>query len=307
MTRSISGGILNIDKPYGMTSMQVVRRIKRAGSFKRVGHAGTLDPIATGVVPVCFGPATRVMEYLLDGAKRYCGEILIGVSTDTYDAMGQVVAESDASAITSDQVRDALAQFRGEISQVPPMFSALKRDGKRLYDLARKGIEVEREPRPVSVYGIELTGWKPPVATVRVDCGRGFYMRSLAHDVGQMLGCGGHLKSLVRIKTGPFHLDEAVTLEEAEIGFEDGSWADLVYSPDVALGSLRTIIAGSRTRTAVNNGRPLAPEVSFQPSQPKERCRVYGVDGEFLAIVRFDPDRQRWVPNKVFQCDILRS
>ena len=162
MTRSISGGILNIDKPYGMTSMQVVRRVKRAGSFKRVGHAGTLDPIATGVVPVCFGPATRVMEYLLDGAKRYSGEIHLGVTTDTYDAMGQVAAETDASAITSDQVRDALAQFRGEILQVPPMYSALKRDGKRLYELARKGIEVEREPRPVSVYGIELTGWKPP-------------------------------------------------------------------------------------------------------------------------------------------------
>ena len=300
MTRSISGGILNIDKPYGMTSMQVVRRIKRAGSFKRVGHAGTLDPIATGVVPVCFGPATRVMEYLLDGAKRYSGEIHLGVTTDTYDAMGQVAAETDASAITSDQVRDALAQFRGEILQVPPMYSALKRDGKRLYELARKGIEVEREPRPVSVYGIELTGWEPPIATVKVDCGRGFYMRSLAHDVGQMLGCGGHLKSLVRIKTGPFHLDEAVTLEEAEIGFEDGSWTDLVYSPDVALGSLRTIIAGSRTRSAVQNGRPLPPEVSFQPSQPNERCRVYGADGEFLAIVRFDPDRQRWVPDKVF-------
>ena len=300
MTRSISGGILNIDKPYGMTSMQVVRRVKRAGSFKRVGHAGTLDPIATGVVPVCFGPATRVMEYLLDGAKRYSGEIHLGVTTDTYDAMGQVAAETDASAITSDQVRDALAQFRGEILQVPPMYSALKRDGKRLYELARKGIEVEREPRPVSVYGIELTGWEPPIATVKVDCGRGFYMRSLAHDVGQMLGCGGHLKSLVRIKTGPFHLDEAVTLEEAEIGFEDGSWTDLVHSPDVALGRLRTIIAGSRTRSAVQNGRPLPPEVSFQPSQPNERCRVYDADGEFLAIVRFDPDRQRWVPDKVF-------
>ena len=180
------------------------------------------------------------------------------------------------------------------------MYSALKHDGKRLYELARKGIEVEREPRPVSVYSVELTGWEPPIATVKVDCGRGFYMRSLAHDVGQMLGCGGHLKSLVRIKTGPFHLDEAVTLEEAEIGFEDGSWTDLVHSPDVALGRLRTIIAGSRTRSAVQNGRPLPPEVSFQPSQPNERCRVYGADGEFLAIVRFDPDRQRWVPDKVF-------
>ena len=123
MTRSISGGILNIDKPHGMTSMQVVRRIKRAGGFKRVGHAGTLDPIATGVLPVCFGQATRMMEYLLDGAKRYSGEIHLGVSTDTYDAVGEVVAETDASAITSDQVRSALMQFQGEISQVPPMYS----------------------------------------------------------------------------------------------------------------------------------------------------------------------------------------
>ena len=301
MTRSISGGILNIDKPYDMTSMQVVRRIKRASGFKRVGHAGTLDPIATGVIPVCFGQATRVMEYLLDGAKRYSGEIHLGVSTDTYDAMGEVVTETDASTITSEQVQDALMQFQGEISQVPPMYSALKRDGKRLYDLARKGIEVEREPRPVSVYAIDLTGWEPPLATVKVDCGRGFYMRSLAHDVGQILGCGGHLKSLVRIKTGPFHLDDAVTLEEAEFSFEDGSWADLVYSPDAALGSLRTIIAGHRTQSAVQNGRPLPGEISFRPAQADERCRVYGTDGEFLAIARFDPDRRRWVPDKVFQ------
>ena len=301
MTRSISGGILNIDKPYDMTSMQVVRKIKRASGFKRVGHAGTLDPIATGVIPVCFGQATRVMEYLLDGAKRYSGEIHLGVSTDTYDAMGEVVTETDASTITSEQVQDALMQFQGEISQVPPMYSALKRDGKRLYDLARKGIEVEREPRPVSVYAIDLTGWEPPLVTVKVDCGRGFYMRSLAHDVGQILGCGGHLKSLVRIKTGPFHLDDAITLEEAEFSFEDGSWADLVYSPDAALGSLRTIIAGRDNLTAIRNGRPLSPDVSFPPDSPNESCRVYGTDGEFLAIARFDPDRRRWVPDKVFQ------
>ena len=301
MTESISGGILNIDKPHGMTSMQVVRRIKRASEFKRVGHAGTLDPIATGVIPVCFGQATRVMEYLLDGAKQYSGEIYLGVSTDTYDAMGEVVAETDASAITSDQVRSALTHFQGEISQVPPMYSALKRDGKRLYDLARKGIEVEREPRSVSVYDISLTGWEPPVATVKVDCGRGFYMRSLAHDLGQTLGCGGHLKSLVRTKTGPFHIDDAATLEEAELAFEDGSWSNLVYGPDVALGSLRTIIAGRESRNAVRNGRPLPPEVSFPPDHPDERCRVYTTDGQFLAIARFDPDRRRWVPDKVFQ------
>ena len=206
-----------------------------------------------------------------------------------------------ASAITADQVQNALARFQGEISQVPPMYSALKRDGKRLYDLARKGIEVDREPRSVSVYGIELTGWEPPVTTVKVDCGRGFYMRSLAHDLGKTLGCGGHLKSLVRIKTGPFHIDDAVTLEEAELAFEEGSWADLVYTPDVALGSLRTIIAGRETRSAVSNGRPLPQEVSFPPTHPDERCRVYDADGQFLAIARFDPDRLQWVPDKVFQ------
>ncbi len=301
MTQSGSGGILNIDKPHGMTSMQVVRRIKRASGFKRVGHAGTLDPIATGVIPVCFGQATRVMEYLLDGAKRYSGEIHLGVSTDTYDAMGEVVSESDASEITSDQVKNALTRFQGDIEQVPPMYSALKRDGKRLYDLARKGIEVEREPRPVSVYAIDLTAWESPIATVNVDCGRGFYMRSLAHDLGRTLGCGGHLKSLARAKTGPFHLDEAVTLDEAEFAFEEGSWADLVYSPDVALGSLRTIIAGHRARASIRSGQPLPPNVSFRPDHPDERCRVYDADGQFLAIARLDPDRRRWVPDKVFQ------
>ena len=300
MSTSRLSGILNIDKPYGITSMDVVRRIKGASGAKRVGHAGTLDPIATGVIPVCIGQATRVMEYLLDGSKCYVGEVLLGVSTDTYDSMGEVVSEADSSSLTRGELERAVTAFQGEVDQVPPMFSALKQGGKRLYSLAREGIHVERKPRRMTVYGIELTGWEPPVATVKVDCGRGFYMRSLAHDIGEALGCGGHLKSLVRQKTGPFHIDDSVSLEDAVDSFEDGSWMGLLQGADVALESMRSITTDVRGRRLVSNGRPLPPDVSIEDAGPEERRRVYDGGGEFLAIVRFDAMSKQWLPEKVF-------
>ena len=300
MNRPITGAILNIDKPYGMTSMEVVRRIKRASSVKRVGHGGTLDPIATGVVPVCVGQATRVMEYVIAGSKVYTGDVVLGISTDTYDAMGEVTSERDASAVTRRQAEEALRRFEGRVDQVPPMYSALKRGGRRLYDLAREGIEVERESRPVVVHEIRLEGWAPPVARVRVSCGQGFYMRSLAHDMGELLGCGGHLKSLVRRSTGPFRLDESASLEDAQRSIQEGTWADLVYSPDCVLQSMRTLILGIRLQKAVRNGRPIPPDVPVHPGEPDERCRAYGTDGQFIAIMRFDAKRRQWLPDKVF-------
>ena len=218
-------GILNIDKPYGITSMDVVRRVKRASGQRRVGHSGTLDPIATGVIPVCLGQATRLMEDVVGGAKSYLASIELGASTDTYDALGEVTERRDPSGVSLADIEGALPEFTGDILQVPPMYSALKRDGKRLYDLARAGVEVEREPRPVTVHGIALEGWEPPVVTLEVDCGKGFYMRSLAHDLGQALGCGGHMKTLARLRSGAFSVEDALPLEEAEERFADGSMA----------------------------------------------------------------------------------
>ena len=293
-------GILNIDKPYGITSMEVVRRVKRASGQKRVGHAGTLDPIATGVIPVCIGQATRVTQYLNDGRKEYEAQIELGVTTDTYDAMGEVLARCDPGDLSESDILTELKSFEGSIEQVPPMYSALKRDGKRLYELARAGIEVEREPRQVQVYGITLLELQGHVARVLVSCGKGFYMRSLAFDLGQALGCGGHLKSLIRTKSGPFKVEEAISLEEAEDSLENSDWQGILNPPDVVLSSMRATIVGSKIEDMVRNGRALPQGLRIPNGRANEKCRAYSVDGRFIAILTFDATLASWRPEKVF-------
>ena len=293
-------GILNVDKPYGITSMELVRRIKRASGVKRVGHGGTLDPIATGVVTISLGQATRVMEYLLDGSKEYSAVIELGVTTDTYDALGQANGQRDYSSVERADVEGALDRFRGAIDQVPPMYSALKRGGKRLYELARAGIEVPREPRRVQVHGIELLEWAPPLVTVHVTCGRGFYMRSLAHDLGESLGCGAHLKSLVRLRSGAFKLSDAATLDDVEAMFEEETWRDALHAPDAALHGMDAVIVSTRLREMISHGRPLPVDPRLPAGAARGRCRAYGVDGSFIAILAFDEAIGQWRPEKVF-------
>ena len=299
MTERIDG-ILNIDKPSGITSMDVVRRIKRASGQKRVGHGGTLDPFASGVVPVCLGRATRMMEYLVDGTKDYHATVRLGVETDTYDVDGEVIEERDPSDIDLEAIQRALRPFEGMIEQVPPMFSALKKDGKRLYDMARAGIEVEREPRPVHVLGIDVVDWSSPDLIIDVTCGRGFYMRSLAHDLGEALGCGGHLRELTRTRNSAFHIDEALSLEEAETYFSDGTWDEVIHSPDIAVRSMPAIVVDKGVAERVRNGRPLPGALRIPFEKPGEECRVYGSDGEFLALMSFDRSAGQWRPKKVF-------
>jgi tRNA pseudouridine55 synthase len=293
-------GIINIDKPYGMTSMEVVRRLKRASGQKHVGHGGTLDPVATGVVPVCFGQATRMMEYLIDGTKEYRAVIELGAATDTYDALGEVTSRADPSRVRREDVTAALESFIGVIEQVPPMYSALKRQGRPLYELARAGIEVEREPRKVEVLRAELQEWSPPLATIEVSCGRGFYMRSLAHDLGQALGCGAHLKALTRLRSGPFKLSDAVPLEDAERSFADSTWQEFLHAPDVALYNLRAAIVSKRLEDMIRQGRPLPPALRVPFSRPNEQCRAYSLDGRFLAVLTFDAAAGQWRADKVF-------
>ncbi len=292
-------GILNIDKPHGLTSMHLVRRLKRSGVVKKIGHGGTLDPIATGVVPVCLGRATRVMEYLIDGTKEYRMVIELGAETDTYDAMGQVVRVGDASHISRERAAEALSRFHGRIDQVPPMYSALKRQGKRLYDLARAGIEIDRLPRSVEVYSIELVDWSHPLATVDVTCGRGFYMRSLAHDLGRELGCGAHLKELIRTRSGPFRVDDAMSMEEAEDAMDEEDWSRLA-SPDVVMGHMRVIVVGRGAEEDVRHGRPLPASIRRDVVGVGEQCRIYSTDGRFLAVAVVDEVSGRWRSQKVF-------
>ena len=240
------------------------------------------------------------MEYLLDGSKEYTCSIQMGVATDTYDAMGEIVDEKDSSFVRVQQVESAVREFRGEIAQVPPIYSALKRQGRRLYELAREGVEVELEARPVLVHDIQLTDWDPPVATVDVVCGKGFYVRSLAHDLGNVLGCGGHLKSLVRRRTGPFSLDDAVSLDEAVECIVAGCSDELLYSPDVVLESMPAMVLGQQNLKMVRNGRPMPAGQAPGNAGPDARVRAYSTDGSFVAVMRFDGELSQWRPYKVF-------
>ncbi len=293
-------GLLAVDKPSGITSMDVVRRIKRASGLKKVGHGGTLDPIATGVIPVCLGRATRMMEYLIDGGKEYRGTVELGVHTDTYDSAGQVLETVDASGVTPEKIDATLSGFRGTIQQVPPMYSALKKEGKRLYDLARAGVEVEREARSVQVEAITLESYEPPLATLFVRCGRGFYMRSLAHDLGAALGVGGNLRSLVRLRSGHFRLEDALGLERVEALFAEGGWEDFVHAPDAALAHLPCMVLGDRLVKIVRQGQPIPVGARVPPRRPGERARAYTTGGEFVGLLSFDGATGQWHPEKVF-------
>ncbi len=291
-------GILNVNKPSGCTSFSVVGLVRRLSGERRVGHAGTLDPAASGVLPVCLGRATRVIEFLMETTKTYRAEIEFGVATDTGDAEGQVTRRGDASIVTREALLAALKSFQGEIEQVPPMFSALKLGGRPLYELARAGVTVERQARKVTIYGIELVGWEPPIANVRVDCGRGTYIRSLAMDLGEKLGCGAHLRSLVRTRVGQFDIARAVPLAELESALRAGYWLRYLDAPDTVLLDWPALIAGEETEAYIRHGRPLSGCVSA--GTPDGRCRAYTLDGSFIGVLRFNAAESQWQPEKVF-------
>jgi tRNA pseudouridine55 synthase len=294
-------GILNVDKPAGKTSYGVVSRIKRLSGERRVGHAGTLDPDATGVLPVCLGKATRIVEYLSDASKTYCAGIELGASTDTYDAAGKVLQRGDASGIDRTILESALTPFRGTISQTPPMYSALKHNGEPLYKLARAGINIERKSRSVTIYRLEITEWQPPLVTLEIECSKGTYIRSLAHDLGQALGCGAYLKTLVRTAYGPFNIKSAVSLPQLEEAFRDGQWKHFLHPIDSVLQDYHAAVIDEAAEKAMRQGNPLVLEqVEMKDNTVEIRCRAYAPDGRFLGILRYVPDKGAWQPEKVF-------
>jgi len=215
-TNSGPAGILVVNKPAGISSQQVVTRVKRAMRYKKAGHAGTLDPEATGVLLICLAAATGLFEALQAHDKEYVSVVKLGIETNTYDMTGEVVAEREVPALTSDDVERVLENYRGDIEQIPPMFSALKHRGQPLYKLAWQGVTVERPPRPVTVREMELVELNSPEVTLRTVCSRGTYIRTLAHDIGNDIGCGGCIQTLVRTRSGPFSLDGAMTLDDVE-------------------------------------------------------------------------------------------
>jgi tRNA pseudouridine55 synthase len=208
------GDIINIDKPLGLTSFQVVKRIRTWTGCRKVGHTGTLDPMATGVLLVCTGKATKKAAFFMELMKTYEGEILLGKTTDTDDADGLVVQESSVPLFSENHIRQVLNGYLGEIDQEPPQFSAVRRNGTRMYHLARKGMQIPAPPRRVLIDQISLLSWEKPRIRIRVQCGKGTYIRSLARDIGRQLGTGGHLSQLRRTAIGPYHVNEAWPLEQ---------------------------------------------------------------------------------------------
>lgn len=288
-------GIFNIDKPIGITSHDVVARVRRLAGQKRVGHAGTLDPAASGVLPILLGQATRVAEYLSESGKAYRATIRFGIVTDTYDAEGEVVRESPVT-LTRGDINAVLPEFLGDQLQRPPLYSALKRDGQRLYALARAGQTVEIEPRPIHIDAIEVVDWTLPTLTIDISCGKGTYIRSLAYDLGERLGPGAHLAALVRTRSGPFSLATSVTLDELAQAFVAGNWRDYCFAPDEALLDWHAAILGEASEASMSYGQ----ELHFPTELPKDAhslLRAYTADGRFLGILR--RSETGWQPHKV--------
>jgi tRNA pseudouridine55 synthase len=299
-------GILNIDKPAGMTSHDVVDAVRRASGERRVGHAGSLDPMATGVLLVCIGSATRVTDYLMDSRKVYRADVRLGVATDTYDREGQVTFQAPNVDVDRPTVEATLNQFRGTIQQVPPMYSAVKRDGQPLYKLARRGIEVEREARQVEIYRLEITDWQPPVVQLEVACSKGTYVRALAHDLGQALGVGAHLTGLVRLASGRFNLSTAEPLDVVKDAFQQGYWMYLLHPLDEALLQYEALIVDSQAETRLRQGQQIALESDSSEVErsnlPVDRTlrRAYNRQGEFIGLLRYDGWSQLWQPHMIF-------
>lgn len=301
-------GILNIHKAMGMTSHDVVAKIRKLLKEKRVGHAGTLDPLASGVLPICVGQATRVAEYLSESGKAYLATIVFGTVTDTYDAEGAILRTASTVHLTLKMVEEALEHFVGSQMQVPPRYSAIKLQGQPAYKRVRAGEEINLAPRPVVIHALSVTGWNPPSVTLAIECGKGTYIRSLAYDLGAYLGCGAYLAALVRTRSGPFHLSESITLEQLMEAKGDlngtplRSLSPYLYPADKALESYPALILDPATVERVRHGNAFRYFPDEQAPLTNSIARVYSDDGHFVAIAEWDAAREVWQPRKVFSC-----
>lgn len=325
-------GILNLDKPLGWTSHQAVAALRRWSGQRSIGHAGTLDPLATGVLLLCLGQATRVSAYLVASSKAYRATLRLGVSTTTHDAEGQIVARHEVD-VSRERFEAVLGAFLGRIDQVPPAYSALKRGGKPLYQYARQGVEVQVTPRTVEIDSLDTVAWTPPDVVLDVACGPGTYVRALARDLGEALGCGASLVALRRVRSGEFDVDSAVRLSDLEQAYA-GDGADararvrallrahlhpldrafahlpaltldadaarrLVLGQDVQAEAAETLRAGR-----AGAGRVLVPadghSRTYDDAQTHSYARAYGPDGRFLALAERRAGTDRWRPRKVF-------
>jgi len=293
--KNVVSGVLVVDKPIGLTSHDVVQIIRRGTGIRRAGHTGTLDPRASGVLVVLIGPAVRLSEYVSASDKRYQATIRLGSSTDTYDSEGTITGSHSVDGISEERFDEVLQQFVGEIEQVPPPYSAVKVHGKKAYDFAREGEEVDLQPRKINVYSLDVLEWAPPEAVVDVYCSSGTYVRSLANDLGNQLGCGAHLIGLRRTKSGKFTLRDAVPLRRLQEAFVAGTWYKNLIPAAEALADWPMIELDGDQVELIRHGHRV-------PAEPDASGWARGVSeqGDLVALLQVDEETREWQPRKVF-------
>lgn len=294
-------GIINVYKEKGYTSHDVVAKLRGILHQKKIGHTGTLDPDAVGVLPVCLGSGTKLCDMLTDKDKIYEAVLLLGIKTDTQDISGAVLEEKEV-AVTQNDVVTAIQSFVGEIMQIPPMYSALKVDGRKLCDLAREGIIIERKARPVTVYSIEILEMSLPRILMRVHCSKGTYIRTLCDDIGEKLGCGGCMEALTRTKVSQFEISDSKTLDEIAQMVQNDSFDSFVTKVEDLFSHLPMVHVDSKWDKILWNGNPLLKECFIEKStfEYGQQYRVYSADNIFIGIYEFQEERKVFFPMKLF-------
>ncbi len=291
-------GIINIYKEKGFTSHDVVAKMRGILKQKKIGHTGTLDPDATGVLPVCLGSGTKLCDMLTDKSKEYEAVVLLGKTTDTEDVSGAVIEEKTVT-VSEEEIKSVIMSFMGEYMQIPPMYSALKVNGKKLYELARQGIEVERKARPVVISELTILSMDLPRVTIRVSCSKGTYIRSLCRDMGEKIGCGACMESLVRTRVGSFLLKDAVSLKQLEENRE--KIEEFITPVDACFEEYRKVYAEGRNAVLVSNGNMFRAHIA--DAKDGELFRIYisdGDNGQFAGVYKFSGEKNCFLPQKMF-------
>ena len=295
-------GILNIYKEKGYTSHDVVARLRRIAGQKKIGHTGTLDPDAEGVLPVCLGRATRICDMLTDRDKTYEAVLLLGRTTDTQDTSGTVLSECSTEGMEKEKVEACILGFLGEYDQIPPMYSALKVNGRKLYELAREGKTVERKSRRVVIRSIRILSMELPRVRMEVTCSKGTYIRTLCQDIGEQLEVGGCMENLLRTRVGRFRIEESIRIDDVAEAAEEGRLKELLIPLDRMFEDCRKIVIDGRSASMAYNGNFFLRKHLTEPGEflPGERCRVYDPQGRFIAVYRYDGEKRRFTLEKMF-------
>ena len=292
-------GVIVIRKEKGFTSHDVVAKLRGILHMKKIGHTGTLDPDAEGVLPVALGKATRLVDMITDKEKTYEAVMRLGVVTDTQDMSGTVLSQTTELSVTEEELCTVVSSFVGDYMQVPPMYSALKVNGKKLYELAREGKTVERKPRPVHFYEIEILDISFPLVRFRVTCSRGTYIRTLCHDIGEKLGCGAAMESLLRTKVGRFTLDDAITLAQTEEAVQEGTIESKILGIEEILAEYPRVCCTKEGDRLLANGNPLV-QALVDAQEKKGWIRMCSSEGSFSGVYQWDEKRNRYFPVKMF-------